>query len=108
MEAFMPVTMRMEQVLGIKKPTTAMGLIRQIESGLPMSAFERVTQCVAPGDAQLRTKLIPKATLTRRKRSQRLSPSESELVTRLARVWERAVEVYQGDEDLARRFLNQP
>ena len=96
----------MLEVLGIETAVTPMAVIRQIEVGLPMSAFNRLTDHVAPNDASFRFQIIPKATLTRRIKSERLSPSESEVVARLARVWETAVEVYQN-EGTARRFLHQ-
>jgi putative toxin-antitoxin system antitoxin component (TIGR02293 family) len=94
-------------VLGLKVANTPMALIRQIEEGLPLSAFDRVTQHIAPGDLKFRLLIIPKATWTRRKKDHRLSPSESEIVARLARVWEKTVEIY-GNEETARRFLNAP
>ena len=97
----------MLEVLGIETAVTPMAVIRQIEVGLPMSAFNRITDRVAPNDASFRFQIIPKATLTRRTKSKRLSPGESEVVARLARVWETAVEVYQC-EGTARRFLHQP
>ncbi|MBF0332227.1 MAG: DUF2384 domain-containing protein [Alphaproteobacteria bacterium] len=95
------------EVLGITETITPMGLVTRIEHGLPISAFDRVTHTVAPGDLAFRQRLIPKATLTRRRKTRRLSPSESELVARLAKVWDQALAVYR-DPDTARRFLTQP
>jgi putative toxin-antitoxin system antitoxin component (TIGR02293 family) len=50
---------------------------------------------------------IPERTLTRRLRESRLSPEESEKVFRLARVWERAIDVFES-EPAARQWLKAP
>jgi putative toxin-antitoxin system antitoxin component (TIGR02293 family) len=95
------------EVLGLKEAMTPMALVEQIERGLPLSSFNRVTQYVAPDDRKFRFNIIPKATWTRRQKSNRLSPGESEVIARIAAVWEKTVGLYK-DEDVARRFLNQP
>lgn len=84
-----------------------MATIGEIESGLPLAALEQVTQALAPDDAKFRYQIVPKATWTRRQRSQRLSPAEREIVARLARVWDRTMDVYH-DADAAGRFLHAP
>ena len=101
------MSMSVAEMLGIEAVVSPMSLIRQIEKGLPLSALERVSEQMAPNDLAFRSQIIPRATWTRRKKGDHLSPSESEIVARLAQVWGRAVEVYQ-DPDAARRFLNQP
>ncbi|GLS31074.1 putative toxin-antitoxin system antitoxin component, TIGR02293 family [Mesorhizobium albiziae] len=80
------------------------GLISLIEDGLPIRALERVAHLLAPGDAQFKYRLIPKATYERRKTADRLSSDEG---TRLARVWSLALDVWQSDEE-ARDFLFRP
>ncbi len=97
----------MTKVLGIEEATTPMMVVLQIEAGLPVAAFDRVAQSVAPNDLQFRFQIIPKATWTRRKKTSRLSPGESEVIARVAAVWEKTVGIYK-DEDVARRFLHQP
>jgi putative toxin-antitoxin system antitoxin component (TIGR02293 family) len=83
------------------------GLISRIEDGLPVDALERVAQLLAPGDAQFKYRLVPKATLERRKGARRLSADEGTRLARLARVWGFAVDVWQS-EDEARDFLFRP
>lgn len=83
---------------------SAFGLIQRIERGLPIAAFERVVRLLAPGDAQFRYRLIPKATYERRKAAGQLSADEGIRVARLARVWSLAVDVWQNDGE-ARDFL---
>lgn len=83
---------------------SAFGLISRIENGLPVEALDRVAQLLAPGDAQFKYRLVPKATYERRKTSRRLSAEESARLARLARVWGGALDVWQSEED-ARNFL---
>jgi putative toxin-antitoxin system antitoxin component (TIGR02293 family) len=83
------------------------GLISRIENGLPIGALERVAHLLAPGDAQFKYRLIPKATYERRKTVHRLSSDEGTRLARVARVWGLAVDVWQNEEE-ARDFLFRP
>lgn len=83
------------------------GLISRIENGLPIGALERVAHLLAPGDAQFKYRLVPKATYERRKAVDRLSPDEGTRLARVARVWGLAVDVWQNEEE-ARDFLFRP
>lgn len=83
------------------------GLIQRIENGLPLDALERVARLLAPGDAQFKYRLVPKATFERRKSSRRLSSDEGTRLARLARVWSLSVDVWGSDEE-ARDFLFRP
>ncbi len=83
------------------------GLISRIEDGLPIGALDRVAHLLAPGDAQFKYRLIPKATYERRKTSHRLSSQEGTRLSRVARVWSLARDVWQSDEE-ARDFLFRP
>lgn len=81
-----------------------LGLISRIEHGLPVAALDRVARLLSPGDSQFKYRLVPKATLERRKSSQRLSSDEGTRLARVARAWASALDVWQ-DEDEAREFL---
>lgn len=83
------------------------GLISRIERGLPVDALERVARLLAPNDARFKYRLVPKATLERRKSAHRLSSDEGTRVARVARVWAFALDVW-GSEDEARGFLFRP
>ena len=77
-------------------------------SGLPVRTLDRTVQYIAssPREAvRLRDRLVAPA--TRKRRSQRLKPAESERVERLARVMALAEEVWESRED-ARQFLTTP
>ena len=91
-------------VLDLPPAHTPLGLIDQIEHGLPFAAIDRIVRLLAPGDAQFKYRLIPKATYERRKRAHRLSPEEGTLVARLARIWALAFEIWE-EEETTREFL---
>jgi putative toxin-antitoxin system antitoxin component (TIGR02293 family) len=79
-------------------------LIFRIEHGLPVKAVDKVAHLLAPGDALFKYRLVPKATLERRKTTNKLSPEEGARLARLARVWSAARDVWGADEE-ARDFL---
>ncbi len=98
-------------VLGL--PADALGtlspikLIGRIEHGLPIRSVDRIARLLAPDDTQFKYRLIPKATLERRKTASKLSPEEGARVARLANVWNVARDVW-GSDDEARDFLFRP
>ena len=98
-------------LLGLREPQgeplSAFALIRQIDDGLSVAALQAVADKVAPDDRSFVFRLMPRATLERRKRSQRLTPDEGGKVARLARVWAAAIDVWQ-DDVAARGFLSRP
>jgi putative toxin-antitoxin system antitoxin component (TIGR02293 family) len=108
MESIMLAVNDVADVLGLPaKETSArspFGLISRIEHGLPIAALERVAHLLAPGDAQFKYRLVPKATFERRKVAHRLSSDEGTRLARVARIWSLALDVWQNDDD-ARDFL---
>lgn len=100
-----------ETLLGVKPLRTGsrLGLANSIESGLPVSALDTLATLVAPGDAQFKFRLVPKATLERRKRSpsQRLTSEEGDRLARLAKVFSFALGIYR-DPAKAREVLATP
>lgn len=94
-------------VLGLPaKPAhqSPIGLVTQIEDGLPIGAVERLAKLVAPSDTQFKYRLVPRATYERRKNTKTLSPEEGTRLARLARVWGLALDVWKSEEE-ARDFL---
>jgi putative toxin-antitoxin system antitoxin component (TIGR02293 family) len=61
-------------------------------SGLPIGVIADLVQ-------------IPQRTLMRRKAKGRLLPDESERLLRVAGIYEKAAELFEGDVDAARRWL---
>ena len=86
---------------------SAMALITRIKDGLPIAALDRVARLLAPGDAQFKYRLVPKATYERRKIAHRLSAEESARLARVARVWAVALDVWKT-EAATRDFLFRP
>ena len=93
--------------LGGKPALSPLDLVGRIEKGLPIATLDRLARTLAPADAQFKYRLVPKATYERRKTSHRLSSEEGARVTRLARVWGLALEVW-GTEAEARDFMFRP
>ncbi len=101
------------ELLGLRRnparPGAALGLMGEVERGLPLSALDRLAQAVAPEDSGFAHRLVPRATLARRRAhaSPRLTPEESARVARVASVWALAKDVWKSD-DGARRWLFEP
>ena len=100
-----------ETLLGVNTNAgnTRLGLADSIISGLPVSALERLADEVAPDDARFKFRLIPKATLERRKKSatRHLTSDEGDRLARLAKVYVFALDIYHDSANV-REFLNRP
>lgn len=84
-------------------------LLRSVEHGLPYSAFERlVANTSLPSDDALVLVNIPQRTLTRRKREGRFHQDESDRLVRASRIFARALSLFEGDRDAAKRWLSEP
>ncbi|HEX9893469.1 MAG TPA: antitoxin Xre/MbcA/ParS toxin-binding domain-containing protein [Gemmatimonadales bacterium] len=96
-----------ERMLGRRVRTLA-DLRELVESGLPVESLALVVAHVTGSEGaatELKHRVVPKATLHRRRR--RLSPEESERLERLARLAALAEEVWE-DPTLASEFLTSP
>lgn len=86
----------------------SLAFVHAVEAGLPVGALDDLAEAVAPGDADFKHRIIPRATLRRRRQQSRsLSVEEGNRVARVAKVFAMAQEVYR-DAALARDFLNRP
>ncbi len=93
--------------IGIK-PQDTTSVIAQIQKGLPIRMFTRLKINLDVTDNLLAGVLgIPVSTLSRRKKGKRFSFEESERIFRIARLFDRAVEVFKS-EALARKWLKAP
>jgi putative toxin-antitoxin system antitoxin component (TIGR02293 family) len=98
------------EVLGVNQPEPVnddLELARRLEDGLPISAVDRVSRLISPGDAGFRDRLVARATLARRRHQERLTLEEGERVERFARLWAHAVRLFKDQAD-ARRFFATP
>ncbi|MBB4087880.1 antitoxin Xre/MbcA/ParS toxin-binding domain-containing protein (plasmid) [Sphingomonas carotinifaciens] len=100
-----------EALLGVTAGLHAsrLALAYSIEKGLPVTALDRLADSVAPDDARFKFRLIPKATLERRRKSasKRLTSEEGDRLARLAKVFSFALSIY-GEPERARAFLTRP
>ena len=98
------------ELLDPPKPSLSpLALAEQVENGLPIAALDELARTLAPDDPNFVYRLVPRATLARRRAhpGARLTVDESARVTRLAAVWSLAKQVWK-DDDAARRFLFKP
>jgi putative toxin-antitoxin system antitoxin component (TIGR02293 family) len=79
----------------------------EVAIGLPFAEFESTMNLVAPGGTEFMIPIIPKATLARRRKRQRLSTEESDRLIRLQKVWDFAIFVWD-DVEHAQAFLSRP
>ncbi|WP_172198543.1 MULTISPECIES: antitoxin Xre-like helix-turn-helix domain-containing protein [unclassified Niveibacterium] len=89
-------------------PRTPLEWVSLIRHGIPAQAVESLARMIQLTQAELAGSLgIPERTLARRKREGLLNSEESAKVVRLARVVERAEEVFE-DLDVALDWLKSP
>jgi putative toxin-antitoxin system antitoxin component (TIGR02293 family) len=86
-----------------------LGLIRVLEEGVPFRTLERFRKesCLT-WDAIAKVLRIPRRTLARRKAVGILTSSESERFVRLAQLYDRAVDLFEGNAGAARDWLDSP
>ncbi len=95
------------QSIGIKSKNID-DLILKVKEGLPIGSFEKLRKRLDVSDNFLSQIVnIPKRTLTRRKQQGRLNTQESEKVLRIARLYDKALEVFE-DEQAAETWLKAP
>lgn len=79
----------------------------QLRQGLPYSAFKRFQRNTRLSSAAIAELIqLPTRTMARRKEAGRLQPDESDRLLRVARVFGRALELFEGDPDAARHWLS--
>jgi putative toxin-antitoxin system antitoxin component (TIGR02293 family) len=99
-----------ESLLGVPagKVGSPLALADRVEAGLSVDAVDRIARMLAPHDAAFKYRIVPKATLERRRKARsRLTTEEGDRVARLGKVYEMAVSIYR-DVDKAREFLARP
>jgi putative toxin-antitoxin system antitoxin component (TIGR02293 family) len=96
------------RLLGIAKPDPV-GLVREVERGLPYRAFDRLERSSGLSATELAIVAdIPLRTLHRRRAQGRLDRGESDRLVRFGRVFGRALELFEGDVEAARQWLSRP
>lgn len=83
--------------------------VRQVQAGFPFKALERFQkQTDLPWAAVARFVAIPPRTMSRRQNQGRLQPDESDRVLRASRIFDMAVDLFEGDLPAARKWLLAP
>lgn len=95
-------------LLGLRAFDTA-ALMKRLDEGLSYAAFDRLKMRLQVSSRELaNVALITPRTLARRKKAGRMQPAESDRLVRLARVFSRAIELFDGDVEAARSWLLRP
>ena len=94
--------------LGLRKFDTAR-LLERLNDGLSFASFDRFRQNIALSQEELATLVqISPRTLARRKAQKKLETDESDRLVRLSRVFGKTVDLFEGDDTAARRWLSRP
>ena len=89
--------------------SNASELIQQVERGFSFKTLHTLeSRSGLPGTALAGLVGIPERTLARRKSKGKFTPEESERLLRLGTVFEQAVELFEGDNAAALRWLTAP
>jgi len=104
----LPQSVDPAECLGIKA-TNVLKVAEKLKQGLSYSALTRLQRRSGLSLEELGAVMqTPPRRLARRKTERRLTPSESERLYRLALVFEKAVNLFEGDVPAARRWLQTP
>lgn len=95
--------------IGVRARSVA-GVVERVEEGLPLQALERLGKLL---ELKSSTEvagllLIPPRTFYHRKKAKRLTPGESDRLLRTARIFGLAVDLFGGDRQAARQWLQTP
>ena len=94
--------------LGLSASNSA-ELIQQVERGFSFKTLHALeSRSGLPGTALAGLVGIPERTLARRRSKGKFTPEESERLLRLGTVFEQAVELFEGDNAAALRWLTAP
>jgi len=81
-------------------------LLKAVEKGLTWKAFARFVRNIGlPADSIGEIIGVPRRTLARRKAEGRLKPDESDRLLRLARVFAKSLQLFDGDHEAATLWL---
>ena len=95
-------------LLGLRKydPLSVYGFVRKGLRYSALTRFQRNTDLSVKAVADLAD--IPPRTLARRKEEGRLLPEESDRLVRASRVFSKALELFEGNAELAKHWLTTP
>lgn len=107
-EAGQPGAYRYMRLLGIRQKDPLL-IVKRVEQGLAFQSLERFQRNTRLSMTELAEAVaMPARTLHRRKVQGRLEPDESDRLVRFSRIFGRALELFEGDLEAARRWLATP
>ena len=93
------------KMLGIE-PNNSLQLIKTIEQGFSFQSFERIRKETGLPTEKLATSIgMSPRTLTRRKKENKLTASESDRLVSISRLLSLSVELFEGDKSKAFRWF---
>lgn len=96
------------KLIGLKVKSSA-DLVKHVEKGLAFSVVEALQQQMDLAAKEMAELLdIKFRTFLRRKEAGRLQPAESDRVVRASRLFARAKDLFDGDQEAARSWLMNP
>lgn len=83
--------------------------VSQIQAGFPVDWFDQfLAESGLAASQVLAVLMLPQRTLVRRRSAGLLALQESDRLARLARLFEQAVVLFEGDREAAARWFSQP
>ena len=102
-------TGRVDLFMRLGLPSRGRPLTRAVHEGFPVAVLQKLAdELDAPQKVVLLALGIAPATLKRRRESGHLNRAESDRVYRLTSVFQQAIQLFEGDEAMAREWLEQP
>lgn len=99
----------LERLLGVDHRAQALELVMRIRSGLRPTAIDRLAEALAvPRSQILRLVDIAPVTFARRRQQRRLTTVEGNRVYRIAKVYEDALMLFEGDAQSAAEWMKRP
>lgn len=96
------------RTLGITE-TEPLKIVRMVRHGFPFSRLARFQKATnLSWDKIASFVAIPQRTLTRRQSQGKLQPDESDRLWRASAIFDRALDLFEGDADAARQWLQTP
>jgi putative toxin-antitoxin system antitoxin component (TIGR02293 family) len=95
-------------LLGLE-PVDTVRLVERVEKGFSYSELEHLQDNIGLSRSELADLVqVKPRTLDRRKKEDHLLPEESDRLLRVARVFGKALELFEGDPESAREWLSSP
>ncbi len=84
-------------------------IVQRVRAGFPFKSVASLQKATNLSWTEIsRFVAIPQRTLTRRQREGRLRPDESDRVLRASAIFDMVVELFEGDTEAARKWLETP